>query len=141
MSRVPLLIVFLIASASAADIGGAKIAKPFAEKIEGGECFTSKLPKYAGLVAFGFPNRAVRSLAFTIGPLTDGYSPTQEKNRPYSGSGKYTHIGISGKSKDGQKTFVGFGTIVVNKDGHSGTFALDGAKASGSWDCGRKIGT
>jgi hypothetical protein len=119
--------------------GGAKIDKPFKEKIEGAECFTSNLPKYAGLVAFGFPDRSARSLAFTIGPLTDGLSPTQEKNQPYHGPGKYTHIGLSGKSKDGKKTFFGFGTVIVNKDGRTGTFKLDGGKASGSWDCGQKI--
>jgi hypothetical protein len=124
---------------AAAGSGGAKINKPFKEQIDGAECFTSKLPKYAGLVAFGFPDRTTRNLAFTIGPLTDGMSPTQEKNMPYHGPGKYTHVGISGKSKDGKKTFVGYGTITVNADGRTGTFKLEGGKAGGSWDCGLKI--
>ena len=117
--------------------GGARIDKPFKRQVNGAECY-SGAGKYAGLVAFGFPNRATRALAFSLGPLKDALSPGQENNKPYSGPGEYKNIGIAGKSEDG-KTFVGFGTITVNSDEQSGTFRLDNASASGTWDCGHKL--
>jgi hypothetical protein len=116
---------------------GARIDKPFKRQVNGAECY-SGAGKYAGLVAFGFPNRATRALAFSIGPLKDGLSPGQENNKPYSGPGDYPRIGITGKSEDG-KTFVGFGTVTVNPDEQSGTFKLDNSSASGTWDCGHKL--
>lgn len=116
---------------------GARIDKPFKTQVNGAECY-SGAGKYAGVVAFGFPNRATRALAFTIGPLKDALSPGQENNKPYSGPGDYQKIGISGKSQDG-KTFVGFGTVTVNPDEQSGTFKLDNGSASGTWDCGHKL--
>lgn len=134
-----LLLAAATSFAAAPAAPGAAITKPFKEAIAGAECFTSPAPKYKGLVAFGFPSRAARGLAFTLGPLTDGLSPGQEKNKPYQGPGKYAHVGISGKSKDGKRSFAGFGTIVVNADGRSGTFSVDGGKAAGSWDCGKTI--
>lgn len=116
---------------------GARIDKPFKRQVSGAECY-SGAGKYAGLVAFGFPNRATRALAFSIGPLKDALSPGQENNKPYSGPGDYQKIGIAGKSEDG-KTFVGFGTVTVNSDEQSGTFKLDNGSASGTWDCGHKL--
>jgi len=117
--------------------GGARVDKPFKRQVNGAECY-SGAGKYAGLVAFGFPNRATRALAFSIGPLKDALSPGQENNKPYSGPGEYKNVGITGKSENG-KTFVGFGTITVNSDEQSGTFSLDNGSASGTWDCGHKL--
>ena len=117
--------------------GGARIDKPFKRQVNGAECY-SGAGKYAGLVAFGFPNRATRALAFSIGPLKDALSPGQENNKPYSGPGEYKNVGIAGKSEDG-KSFVGFGIITVDADEQSGTFRLDNGSASGTWDCGHKL--
>ena len=117
--------------------GGARIDKPFKRQVGGAECYAGA-GKYAGLIAFGFPDRSTRALAFTIGPLKDALSPGQENNKPYSGPENYNNIGISGKSQDG-KTFVGFGTITVNADEQTGTFKLDNDSASGTWDCGHKL--
>jgi hypothetical protein len=33
-------------------------------------------------------------------------------------------------------SYGGLGTVVVNPDGHSGSFTLDDATASGTWTCG-----
>jgi hypothetical protein len=117
--------------------GGARIDKPFKRQVTGAQCYGGA-GKYAGLIAFGFPDRSTRALAFTLGPLRDGLSPGQENNKPYSGPGSYTNIGISGKSEDG-KSFVGFGTITVNADEQTGTFKLDNGSASGIWDCGHQL--
>jgi len=144
-TRIRKLVVFaaIVLTASAAVAfqkpagQGARIDKPFKRQVTGAECY-SGAGKYAGLVAFGFPNRATRALAFSIGPLKDALSPGQESNQPYSGPGEYKNIGITGKSEDG-KTFVGFGTITVNTDEQSGTFSLDNSSASGTWDCGHKL--
>lgn len=145
-SRITKLVVFAavvltgyttLAFQKPAGQGGARIDKPFKRQVTGAECY-SGAGKYAGLVAFGFPNRATRALAFSLGPLKDALSPGQENNKPYSGPGEYKNIGITGKSEDG-KTFVGFGTIIVNADEQSGTFKLDNGSASGTWDCGHKL--
>jgi hypothetical protein len=116
---------------------GARILAPFKREIAGAQCYSGS-GKYAGDVGFGFPDRSTRALAFTIGPLRDGYSPGQENNKPYAGPGKYTNIGISGKAEDG-KTLAGFGVVIVNADEQTGTFRLNDGSASGSWNCGRKL--
>jgi hypothetical protein len=143
--NLPLLMVFLIclpaiAFQNPAGQGGARVDKPFKRQVTGAQCYQcyGGAGKYAGLVAFGFPDRSTRALAFTIGPLKDALSPGQENNKPYSGPGDYSNIGISGKSQDG-KTFVGFGTVTVSADEQTGTFKLDNGTASGTWDCGHKL--
>jgi len=128
---------FIGAFQKTAGQGGARIDKPFKRQVTGAQCYGGA-GKYAGLVAFGFPDRSTRALAFTIGPLRDALSPGQENNKPYNGPENYTNIGISGKSEDG-KTFVGYGTITINADEQTGTFKLDNGSASGTWNCGRKL--
>ncbi len=118
--------------------GGARLVKPAPTQISGAECY-SGTGKYAGDVAFGFPTRGMNSgLSFTIGPLRDGRSPGQENNKPYSGPGKYTNIGMNGKAANG-KHFFGYGTVTVNADEQTGTFQLNDGSASGTWDCGHKL--
>lgn len=118
--------------------GGAHLVKPAPTQINGAECY-SGAGKYAGDVAFGFPVRGMNAgLSFTIGPLRDGMSPGQENNRPYSGPGKYTKIGINGKAANG-KRFFGYGAVTVNADEQTGSFQLDNGSASGTWDCGHKL--
>ncbi len=116
---------------------GARIEAPFKREIAGAQCYSGS-GKYAGDVGFVFPDRSTRALAFTIGPLRDGYSPGQDRNKPYSGPGRYTNIGISGKAESG-KTSAGFGVVTVNADEQTGTFRLNDGSASGSWNCGSKL--
>ncbi len=127
-----------VQSLSTAIAGGARIEKPFQQQLSGAECYGGGGGKYAGDVAFGFPSRANRILAFTIGPLSDGFSPGQENNKPYAGAGAYTNVGITIKSPQG-KALTGFGTITVNPDQQSGSFAFNDGSAAGSWDCGHRL--
>ncbi len=84
-----------VQSLATAMAGGARIEKPFQQQLSGAECYGGGGGKYAGDVAFGFPSRANRILAFTIGPLSDGFSPGQENNKPYAGAGAYPNVGIT----------------------------------------------
>jgi len=127
-----------VQSLTTAMAGGARIEKPFQQQLSGAECYGAGGGKYAGDVAFGFPSRANRILAFTIGPLSDGFSPGQENNKPYSGPGAYANVGITIKPPQG-KALVGFGTITVNPDQQSGSFAFNDGSAGGSWDCGHRL--
>jgi hypothetical protein len=117
--------------------GGARIEKPFQQQLTGAECY-SGAGKSAGNVGFGFPSRTDRVLAFSIGPLKDGLSPGQENNKAYVGAGSYPNVGIALKSPQG-KIFAGFGTITVNSDVQTGSFAFDDGSAAGTWDCGHKL--
>ena len=127
-----------VQSATTAMAGGARIEKPFQQQLSGAECYGGGGGKYAGDVGFGFPSRSNRVLAFTIGPLSDRLSPGQENNRPYDGAGTYPNIGIALQSPNG-KSIAGFGTITVNPDLQSGSFAFNDGSASGTWDCGRRL--
>ena len=118
--------------------GGARLVKPALTQVSGASCY-SGTGKYAGDIAFGFPERGVNAvLAFTIGPLRDGLSPGQENNRPYTGPGKYTNIGINGRAANG-KRFFGYGIITVNANEQAGSFQLNDGSAAGTWDCGHKL--
>jgi hypothetical protein len=125
-------------SATTAMAGGARIEKPFQQQLSGAECYSGGGGKYAGNVGFGFPSRSNRILAFTIGPLSDRLSPGQENNRPYDGAGTYPNVGIALQSPNG-KSVAGFGTITVNPDLQSGSFAFNDGSATGTWDCGRRL--
>lgn len=118
--------------------GGARIEKPFQQQLTGAECYGATTGQYAGDVAFGFPSRSNRVLAFTIGPLKDNLSPGQENNKPYSGAGSYPNVGIAIKSPQG-KPLAGFGTITVNADQQSGSFTFNDGSAAGTWDCGHRL--
>jgi hypothetical protein len=127
-----------VQSATTAMAGGAHIEKPFQQQLSGAECYGGGGGKYAGDVAFGFPGRSNRILAFTIGPLSDSLSPGQENNKPYDGAGAYPNIGIAIKSPQG-KSLAGFGTITVNPDLQSGSFAFNDGSAAGTWNCGHRL--
>ena len=117
--------------------GGAIIEKPFQQKLAGAECYRGA-GKSAGNAGFGFPSRSDRVLAFSLGPLKDGLSPGQENNKAYAGAGTYSNVGISLKSPQG-KILAGFGTITVNPDQQTGSFAFADGSARGTWDCGHRL--
>jgi len=130
-------------SASApAGMGGAHITKPFDRTVTGAQCYAG-MNTNKGKAAFGFPTRDLTSaaLSFTLGPLTDGSSPGQEKNTPYTGAGSYTNIGIVVRTESGQ-SLIGYGNVTVNADLRTGSFqytASSGDKVEGTWDCGRAV--
>ncbi len=57
----------------------------------------------------------------------------------YSGPGKYPNVIIAvylGKTAL-EDTYAGLGTVTLNADGHTGSFALNNGSASGHFDCGQ----
>lgn len=129
-------------TSTSAGVGGAHITKPFDRTVTGAQCYAGT-GSNKGKAAFGFPDRDLTSaaLSFTLGPLTDGSSPGQEKNAPYTGAGSYTNIGIVVRPESGQ-SLIGYGTVTVNADLRSGSFkfaATSGSSVEGTWDCGRAI--
>lgn len=141
------VLVVLIASAQTyPDQGGAQIQGPFQRDITGAVCF-SGTGKLAGSAFFNFPTQDRKALSFIIGPS----APRQDKNDTFTGPGTYLNIGIFIKPQYGNSLF-GYGKVVVNDDGRSGTFAFrtapksnddddadDNSGAAGAWDCGRKL--
>ena len=118
--------------------GGASISKPFVLTVTGAQCYAGQGAN-KGDAAFGFPTResdGTATLAFTLGPLTDGSSPGQEHNAPYIGAGSYTNIGIFVRPPSGTPV-AGFGTVVVNADLQTGTFLMDAY--AGTWNCGSPV--
>jgi hypothetical protein len=122
--------------------GGVTFDRPVSGRISGAQCDASTDPNMPGVVGFGFPTRDVTTaaLAFSIGPIPGaaGAAIGADKNPPYTGPGTYSNIGMGGKTPDG-RPIAGVGTVVVNSDEQTGTFALSDNSASGTWDCGRKI--
>lgn len=108
--------------------GSAKLDKPIALAVTGGSCESDG----KGDVGANFGN----ALAFNIGPATVGM-PDMSK-APYKGPGTYRKVIISGYP-DKKTVFVGLGTVTVNADRQTGTFATDDGQASGSWDCGAPL--
>ncbi len=103
----------------------AKLEKPVVLAVSGGTCEDDG----KGSIGANFGN----ALAFNIGPATVGM-PEMSK-APYTGPGTYRKVIISGYP-DKKTVFLGLGTVVVNADRRTGTFATDDGKAAGSWDCG-----
>jgi hypothetical protein len=133
-----LVIAYSRAGSAAASAGGARIDKPFSLQVTGAQCYSGR-GNNAGDVAFGFPSRGTDAVVkFTIGPLRDGLSPGQEKNKPYAGPGNYANVGIFVKVS-GQRPVAGYALITVNADEQTGTFRLPDGSASGTWDCGHKL--
>jgi hypothetical protein len=120
------------------DGAGATITQPFSQTVSGAQCYVGQGDD-KGKAAFGFPKRQPTSdatLAFTLGPLTDGSSPGQEHNAPYTGAGTYTNIGIFVQPPSGLPV-AGFGTVIVNADRQTGSFQM--GSAAGTWNCGSPV--
>ncbi len=139
------LTVIIASTQTYPDQGGAQIQGPFQRDVIGAVCF-SGTGKLAGSAFFNFPTQDKKAVSFIIGPS----APRQDKNDTFTGPGTYLNIGIFIKPKYGNSLF-GYGEVVVNDDGRSGTFAFrtapktndddddDYGGAAGAWDCGRKL--
>src|SRR5215471_4380859 len=78
------------------------------------------------------------TLAFTIGPGAAMADQMHANKAKFAGPGKYQNEILAiylGKTAL-EDSYGGLGTIVVNADGHSGTFTTNDSKASGRFDCG-----
>lgn len=127
------------ASGASGGVGGAHITKPFDRTITGSQCYAGTGAN-KGKAAYGFPNRDLTSVAlsFSLGPLTDGMSPGQEHNAPYTGAGNYDNIGIVVRPESGSP-IIGYGVVTVNSDLKTGSFRLSDGGAEGTWDCGSPV--
>jgi hypothetical protein len=117
--------------------GGATIDKPVAMRLIGARCSDDGKGSIAAF--FGpSPGADAEKLGFNIGPILNVNLP---HSRPYAGPGIYTGAQIAGipVPHDYKTMFTDQGTVVVNADRQSGTFATDDGKAAGKWDCGTPL--
>jgi hypothetical protein len=129
------LIIAAALAAAAAPQPSATIQKPKARTVTGGLCRLRADGTLGG--NFG-PNASLPTLAFTIGPGSAMADALHANKAKYAGPGTYTKEIIAvylGKTAL-EDSYIGLGTVVVSRDGKSGTFALDDHTASGTFDCG-----
>ena len=78
------------------------------------------------------------TLAFTIGPGAAMADQMHANKAKFAGPGKYQNEILAvylGKTAL-EDSYGGLGTVIVNPDGHSGTFTTNDGKTSGRFDCG-----
>ena len=78
------------------------------------------------------------TLAFTIGPGAAMADQMHANKAKFAGPGRYQNEIVAvylGKTAV-EDSYGGLGTVVINADGHSGTFVTNDSKASGRFDCG-----
>jgi hypothetical protein len=121
-----------------ADTIGAVIEKPVSARVSGGYCRNDG----KGTVGGVFPSSEDVRLAFSIGPGTYSAVPNAKQSKdPYTGPGTYKNVmmSINAGNRSKPNWIAGLGTIVVNRDGRTGSFKTDGGTASGTWDCGKQL--
>jgi hypothetical protein len=121
-----------------ADTTGAVIEKPVSAHVNGAYCRNDG----KGTVGGVFPSSEDVRLAFSIGPGTYSAVPNSKQSKqPYTGSGTYKNVMMSINAGNRAKPnwIAGLGTIVVNRDGRTGSFKTDDGAASGTWDCGKQL--
>jgi hypothetical protein len=112
----------------------ATIEKPKARTVTGGFCRILS----DGTFSAGWGLGALPVLGFTIGPGATMAEQMHANKAKYAGPGRYINEIIAvylGKTAL-EDSYGGLGTVVINSDGHSGTFALNDGTASGRFDCG-----
>jgi hypothetical protein len=110
------------------------IEKPKARTTTGGAC---RMVSDGTLSGVWGPS-SLPTLAFTIGPASAMADAMHANKGRYTGPGKYPNVIIAvylGKTAL-DDTYAGLGTVVLNADGHTGSFALNNGSASGHFDCG-----
>lgn len=132
---MPLLagVTLVAALASPASV---TVEKPKPRTVTGGSCRTLSDGTFSGSWEPG----ALPTLGFTIGPNAMNADLMHANKAKFAGPGRYTNEIIAvylGKTAL-EDSYLGLGTIVINPDGHTGTFALNDGKASGHFDCGSK---
>ena len=77
-------------------------------------------------------------LAFTIGPKATMAKEMHASLAPFAGPGRYPDeiIAVYLGNTALVDSYGGLGTITINSDGHTGTFATNDGKATGHFDCG-----
>jgi hypothetical protein len=110
------------------------IEKPKSRTVDGGSCRILS----DGTFSATFPPEALPTLGFTIGPKATMAAEMHANLAPYKGPGTYKDEILAiylGKTASDQ-SYGGLGTVTINPDGHTGSFATKDGKASGHFDCG-----
>ena len=129
-----LVATFLVAGAAAPQ-PTATIDKPRSRTVTGGFCRILGNDTFSG--NFG-PNSSLPTLALTIGPASAMADALHANKAKFTGPGTYKNEIIAvylGKTAL-EDSYMGLGTVIINADGHSGTFSLNDKSASGHFDCG-----
>jgi hypothetical protein len=125
---VPLLALGAASSASVT------IGKPTPRTVTTGGC---RLIDASTLSGTWGPD-APPTLALTIGPGSAMADAMHANKAKFAGPGTYKNEILAvylGKTAL-EDSYGGLGTVTINADGHSGTFATNDGKASGRFDCG-----
>ena len=114
----------------------ATIQKPKALTVTGGRCLVAA----NGVLGVNIgPNAAMPTVALTVGPgpMADAMNANKAK---FTGPGKYDNEIVAlylGKTAT-EDVHIGLGTVTINADGKSGSFALKDGSGVGAFDCGVK---
>jgi hypothetical protein len=110
------------------------VEKPKSRTVDGGSCRILS----DGTFSATFPPNALPTLGFTIGPKATMAAEMHANLAPFKGPGTYKDEILAvylGKTA-AEESYGGLGTVTINPDGHTGTFATKDGKASGHFDCG-----
>jgi hypothetical protein len=133
-SHRSLAALMLLLSTSLFAQSRATVDKPKSVTVTIGTCRILSDGTFSG--NFGPTN--LPTLAFSIGPHATMADAMHASKAPFNGPGKYDNVIVAlylGKTAL-QDSYGGLGSIVLNPDGHTGTFLLNDKTASGSFDCG-----
>ena len=118
----------------AAGVPTAIIEKPKPRTVTTGGCRILSDGTFSGT----WGPAALPTLAFTIGPGATMADQMHANKAKFAGPGKYQNEILAvylGKTAL-EDSYGGLATVVINADGHSGTFTTNDGKASGRFDCG-----
>jgi len=113
----------------------ATIQKPKALTVSGGQC---RIKDDGTLGVNVGPNPSMPTLALTIGPGAFMAKEMHANLAKFAGAGRYQNEIVAlylGKTAL-EDAYMGLGTVTINADGKSGSFALNDGKAAGTFDCG-----
>jgi hypothetical protein len=128
------IFVSVVTGIFAASVPSVTVEKPKARTTTGGHCRILS----GGTLSGSWGPDALPTLSFVVGPqsvMADQFGANKTK---YTGPGKYPNVIVAvylGKTAR-EDVYGGLGTVVMNPDGHTGTFLLNDGSASGHFDCG-----
>ena len=138
-SRALLLLAALAVAASvvvlAASQPTALIEKPKSRNVSGGGCRIFHGDTFSGT----WGPSSLPTLALTVGPSSAMADQMHASKARFHGPGTYANEIIAvylGKTAL-EDSYAGLGTVVINKDGQTGSFFLNDHSAAGKFDCGR----
>ncbi len=129
---IGMIAVFI--TAGAAPQPTVTINKPKSRTVSGGLCRIFGDSTFSG--NWGPPS--LPTLALTIGPSSAMAEPMHANKAKFTGPGAYRNEIIAvylGKTSL-EDSYIGLGTVLINSDGHTGTFTLNNGSAAGHFDCG-----